>query len=101
MSSEVHVNDIGTQFIVTVKDDGVVQDISTATNLILIFKKPDQTTSNKTATLYTDGTDGKMTYTSVSGDLNQAGNYKIQGKVTLGGATYYTSIGSFKVHCNL
>lgn len=101
MASEIHVNDIGTQFIVTVKDDGAVVDISSATSLVIIFKKPDQTTSNKTATLYTDGTDGKMTYSTVSGDLNQAGNYKIQGKVTLSGGVYYTSIGSFKVHCNL
>lgn len=101
MASEIHVNDIGTQFIVTVKDDGAVVDISSATSLVIIFKKPDQTTSNKTATLYTDGTDGKMTYSTVSGDLNQTGNYKIQGKVTLSGGVYYTSIGSFKVHCNL
>lgn len=101
MASEIHVGDIGTQLIMTVKDDGDIVDISGASLLQVIIKKPDGQTYTKTGTLYTDGTDGKMYYTSLSGDFNAAGNYKIQGKVTLSGGTYYTSISDFKVYCNL
>jgi hypothetical protein len=44
-----------------------------------------------------------MYYDSVSGDLNEVGHYKLQGKVTLGGGsgTYYTDIHTFKVNCNI
>lgn len=101
MASEIHVNDIGTQLIMTVKDDGEIVDISGATLLQVILKKPDGQTYTKTGTLYTNGTDGKMYYTSIGGDFSAAGNYKIQGKVTIPGGTYYTSISDFKVYCNL
>ena len=101
MASEIHVGDIGTQLIMTVKDDGVVVDISSASTLNVIIKKPDGESYTKTGTLYTDGTDGKMYYTSVNGDFNAAGSYKIQGKVVLTGGTYYSSISTFKVQCNL
>jgi hypothetical protein len=101
MSSEIHVDDVGTKFVVTVLDDSAVVDISPATNLIIYFRKPDNSVLEKTASLSTDGTDGKMYYITESGDLDLAGNYKIQGKVILSTGTYYTSLGSFKVHCNI
>ena len=101
MSSEIHVGDIGTQLIVTIKDDGVVVDISTASTLQIIIKKPDGVSYTKSGLLYTDGTDGKMYYNSTSGDFDTPGNYKLQGKVVLAGGTYYTSISDFKVYCNL
>ena len=44
-----------------------------------------------------------MYYDAVAGDLDEAGNYKLQGRVFLGGGsgTFYTDIHTFKVHCNL
>lgn len=101
MASEIHVGDVGTQLIMTVKDDGAVVDISSASSLTVILKKPDGQTYTKTGILLNDGTDGKMYYTSVNGDFNAAGSYKIQGIVGLSGGVYYTSISTFKVHCNL
>jgi hypothetical protein len=101
MASEIHVDDIGTQLIMTVKDDGEVVDISGASTLTVVIKKPDGISYTKTGTLLTDGTDGNMYYTSVDGDFNVAGNYKIQGIVVLSNGTFYTSISSFKVFCNL
>ncbi len=101
MASEIHVGDVGTQLIMTVKDDGAVVNISSASDLDVIIRKPDGVSYSKTGTLYTDGTDGKMSYTSITGDFADAGNYKIQGKVVLGSGTYYTSISHFKVFCNL
>lgn len=101
MASQIHVNDVGTQLIMTVKDDGEVVDISNASSLIVVLKKPDGESHQKTGTIYTDGTDGKMYYVSVNGDFNAAGNYKIQAIVTLNNGTFYSSISTFKVYCNI
>jgi hypothetical protein len=101
MASEIHVGDIGTQLIMTVKDDGEIVDISPSVNLVVILKKPNGETYSKSGQLLTNGSDGKMYYTSINGDFNVPGNYKIQGIVTLPNGTFYTSISTFKVFCNL
>ena len=101
MASQIHVGDIGTTLIVTILEDGSVVDISSASSLQIIIKKPDATTLTKTGVFTTDGTDGKMQYVSIAGDFDQSGNYRIQGKVNLTSGNYSSSVGSFKVHCNL
>lgn len=101
MASEIHVNDVGTRFLATIKDDGVVVDISTASSITMIFKKPDDEIVNKTGTPFSDGTDGKVYYDTLAGDLDEAGLYKLQAKVVLTNGTYYTDIYTFHVHCNL
>lgn len=101
MSLEIHEGDIGTKLLVTITDDGNIVDVSPATSLSIFIKKPNGTVLTKPATLETDGTDGKIYYVTVAGDLDKAGIYKIQGKVTFVTGTYYTNTSSFKVHCNL
>ena len=99
---EIHVGDIGTVLIHTIKDqDETVVDISSASNRQIIFNKPNGTAVVKTATLTTDGTDGKMQYTTASGDLNLEGVYTRQGKVTFGSNVWYSDIIKFKVYKNL
>ena len=103
MASEIHVDDVGTRFLLTVKDSGVVVDLSSASLLQVNFKKPDDIVVNRTGSTLSDGSvvSGVMYYDSLAGDLDQAGHYKLQGKVGLTGGTYYTDIHTFKVHCNL
>lgn len=101
MPREIHTEDIGTEFRVTIKDNDVAVDISSATVLNIIFKKPDGTELVVNADLYTDGTDGIIYYRVVSGDLDQSGVFKIQAYVEISGGAYYSSISSFKVYCNL
>ena len=101
MASQIHEGDIGTKLLITVTDDGQVVDISSATSLSIFIKKPDGTILTRVGVLETDGTDGKMYYITVSGDLDKAGSYKIQGQVVLPSGSYYTSTATFKVHCNL
>ena len=101
MASEIHEGDIGTKLLVTVTDDGSVVDISSASSLSIFIRKPNGTILTRTGVLETDGTDGKMYYITVSGDLDKAGNYTIQGQVVLPAGSYYTSTATFKVHCNL
>jgi hypothetical protein len=101
MACEIHVNDVGTRFLATIKDCDQVVSVSGAPYVTFIFKKPDDSTVSRNATLYTNGTDGKIYYDTVSGDLDQAGLYKLQGQVALASGTFYTDIYNFKVHCNL
>lgn len=101
MSCEIHVNDIGTRFLATIKDCDEVVNVSGAPYLNFTFKKPDDSLITRSASIYTNGTDGKIYYDTVAGDLDQAGLYKLQGQVALASGTFYTDIYNFKVHCNL
>ena len=100
-ANEVRVGDIGTRFKVTLKDGASVVSISSATTKQIILKKPDGTKLTKSATFSSDGTDGIMYYDTVSGDLDVAGVWKLQGKVVISAGTFSTDIYSFKVHRNL
>ena len=104
MASEIHVDDIGTRFLVTVKDGTSVVDISSATSLVIDFRKPDDTIINRTGSTLEDGSasSGVMYYDTVAGDMDAAGNWKLQGKITLSSTgVFYTDIHTFKVHRNL
>lgn len=101
MASEIHVNDIGTRFLLTIQESGSGVDISSASSISLIFKKPDDEVIYRSGILYTDGTDGKVYYDTISGDLDEAGQYKLQARVALPSGTYYTDIYNFITHCNL
>lgn len=101
MAIELHVADVGTVIRATVKDGDTAVDISAATTRKLIFRKPDGTVVEKTATNVTTGTDGQMAYTIVAGDLDQVGSWRVQGKVTIGTATWNTDTKAFRVHPNL
>lgn len=98
---EVHVGDIGTVFTVTVADSGTPVDISAATTIEIIFGKPyDNASVTKTAVFVTDGTDGKIKYTTVANDLNIAGPWEIQARITLPTGTWRSEVGEFTVHEN-
>lgn len=98
---EIHRNDIGTVFNITVKDGDEVVNLSGATTLNLIFKKPNGDIVTKAAVVITDGTDGGIKYTTVDGDLDVAGMWRMQGFIVLGSNSWSTDIISFKVYPNL
>tara|TARA_R110000751_G_scaffold28193_1_gene73808 strand:- start:362 stop:670 length:309 start_codon:yes stop_codon:yes gene_type:complete len=99
-SNEIHVNDIGTTFQLTFKDDGSVVNISSAT-ITIMLQGPDDTTLSKTGVLVNTGTDGKAKYVTVSGDLATPGTWKLQGKLVIGATAYYSDVHTFMVHKNL
>lgn len=101
MSDQIFVGDTGSEFRVTITDDDVAVDLSSATTLELIFRKPDGTILTVTASLYSDGTDGIIFYNTVEDDLDQSGIYKLEAYIEIDGNTFYSSIGSFKVLCPL
>ena len=100
-ANEIHINDVGTKFLVTVTDGSSAVDISSASTKQLIFKKPSGAKLTKATSFVTDGTDGKMQYNVAADDLDEAGSYKLQGKVIISDGTFYTDIHTFKVYRNL
>jgi hypothetical protein len=102
MTAEIHLNDIGTQIRVLVADsDDVTLDISNATDLKVIFKKPSGSVIERTASFYTDGTDGILKYVTVDGDLDEIGSWKIQVEITAPNGTWKTNFKGFRVYRNL
>jgi hypothetical protein len=100
-ANEIHLSDIGTKFLVTITDGSSAVDVSSASTKQIIIKKPSGSKLTTTASFNSDGTDGKIYYTTVTDDLDEAGSYKLQGKVIISDGTFYTDITSFKVHRNL
>ena len=106
MPTQVHLNDIGTIFKLTLKDGVVIVDLSSATTKEIIFKKPDNTFVTQTARFLDgtgDGTDGIIEYVSISGDLNVVGNWVLQAHVVLTSPVgeWRSSHHSFRVRSNL
>ncbi len=99
-ANEVHVNMI---FLIKVRvsDENGIKDISTYTTKTLYLTKPDASVLSKTMTFSTDGTNGYVQYTTVAGDLDQAGLYRVQVYLSKAGTTLYSDIGSFRVLENL
>ena len=99
-ANEIHLNDVGTQFKLTIADAGSVVDVSSATKTIT-FRKPDGTCFSKTASNFTDGTDGIIHYITESGDLDTTGTWKLQAFIDFGATEFYSDIHSFRVHKNI
>lgn len=101
-AGEIHLNDIGTAFEMTVKDDdGVVVNLASATTLTFTFDKPDGTNITKTPTFVTDGSDGRLRYVAQSGDLDQIGLWRWQGTIVIPAGTFHSDIYEFRVYPNL
>lgn len=100
--ADIHVNDIGTELVVVVKDeDEAVVDVSGATKTIKLTK-PDGVDVPKSAVNDTTGTDGKIRYNTIANDLDQPGLWQIQGFVEMAsGQKWHTKVGSFRVKPNL
>lgn len=101
LTDKVFVGDIGTSFRGTFKEDGTAVDVSSATSKTIIFEKPDGTKVTQTATFFTDGTDGIIQYSSVSGDLDIGGDWRLQGFIAMPSWTGHSDIVNFKVYDNL
>lgn len=101
VDATLHVGDIGTRIIMTVKDqDGAVVDLSGFTSLKLRIKYGG-TVVERNCVFLTNGTDGKIYYVTIDGDLPVVGKYKFQVKGTSAGGTWYSSIQTRKVEANV
>lgn len=103
---EVHNLDYGTRFQMQITEcvSGTTTplDLSTATDLRLLFSKPDGSTLDKVASLVNPpGTDGWIEYVAIAGDIDQVGAWTIQGLVTFPTGEWHSEISSFQVYKNI
>src|SRR5688572_24919408 len=103
MPAEIHKGNIGTILRITILDsDGnPMTNLGSATTKQIIITKPNGTKLTKTASFYTDGSDGIIQYTVISGDLDSAGLWKIQAFCIIGVQEFYSDIETFRVYRNL
>ncbi len=87
-----HLGDIGTTLIVNCGED-----LSSATTMQLYIRKPDGTEVIKDATIYNST---YLRYATVSGDLDQSGNYLLQSYVITPSWTGKGNTASFVVKGN-
>lgn len=89
---EIHVGDIGTVFELTLVDGGSPLPLEGAETTEFIFKPPNADAFTRTSTVVNPpGTNGKLEYTSVAGDLGEdfrddaaAGDWFVQARAVLG-----------------
>lgn len=93
-----HVGDVGVELVAELVDtaDAAI-DVSAATVRYIYLTAPDNTTTRKTAVNDTTGTDGKIRYNTVAGDLTMAGVWKMQGYVELAAGKFSATESSFEV----
>ncbi len=100
-TKEIRVDDIGTKLELEVLEDSVAVDISTASTKDITLQRPDGTTIVHEGVFTTDGTEGKVYFTTSLGDLSMEGTYYIQVYIALATWQGYSTIGEFEVHDNL
>lgn len=100
--AEFQRGDVGAVLRLTIKDGGSAVNISGASAKKFELAKPDGTLTEVTAVFVTDGTDGKLKWTTTSAnDLDQAGPWSVQAKITDAGGPWRTRPVDFYVNANL
>ena len=102
--NEIHLNDIDTVFEAEIRDNtDAVVDISTSLNFIknFLFCKPDTTVIIRTGIFTTNGTDGLLRYTTVTGDLDAVGIWNYQIDIEISGGHWHSDVTTFNVEPNL
>ena len=66
--------------------DLAVKDVSSYTDFKIIFVSPSGVASEKEAVLNSDGTDGKIRYVTLTGDVDIGGDGEVYGRVLKTGA---------------
>jgi len=98
---EIHEGDIGTVLVATLKNNNAIVNISTATTKHIFLQKPSGSVLTKDGTFTTDGTDGKLQYTTIIGDLNETGVWQIQLLIINPSGTWRSNVEEFSVFPNL
>lgn len=80
--THIHVDDYGWVGKLTVQQDGSAVDISSYTTRQFVFTDPAGTTTAKSASFDSDGTDGILKYTIEDGLIASAGDWRVQARVS-------------------
>ncbi len=100
--ADIRIGDVGTVFRLKIVDEVEdVVNISSATDMVVRFNKPDEVAVDKVGTFTTDGADGYMQYVAVDGDLDVPGKWRIQAIITTPLGEWSSEIETFWVKENL
>lgn len=99
--STIHVGDVGTVLQITLTRDGATFDLSTATVKTFTLISPTHVKQLKTAAFTNSGSDGKVQYTTIAGDLNEPGVWTMQAHVELSIGIWSSDVVPFTVAQNL
>ena len=101
MTNQLRVGHVGAPIRATIKEDGAIVDISTVTVKTFKFAKPTGDVIERTPVFEPDGVNGILKYTTVDGDLDQAGPWQLQAYVEFASGKWHTEIHTFHVAANL
>lgn len=93
----VSQNQIDYKILITVTEDNAIVDLSSATVKKVKIWKPSGELIEGTASYETDGTDGKIYYATVDGDLDELGWYTFRAYLEVGSFIGHTRKGRFLV----
>lgn len=99
--TDLHVTDIGTEIRVTVMDGSSLLDVSTATVKKILFKHKTGVTFSRDAAFVTDGTDGKIKYILVQGDIDLQGKWELQVYLEFSTGKWHSSKATFEAAANI
>ena len=97
MATSARLGDVGVPLRLTIYTDGTPRDLSGATTLEMLLKKPGGTIISKPAKLTTDGTDGKMEYVTGPTDLDEVGTWRYQAHIVDGAQDVHSTTAQFEV----
>ena len=97
----VHLGDIGTVIQLILTRDGAVFDISAASVKQLRLSDASESLRVKNAAFTSNGTDGKLQYTTIAGDLDCLGTVRVQAYVVLPTGSWSSDQVAFTVDGNL
>jgi len=100
--AEVHVGDWGTELRLTLKDGSTVVNLTDAVWIRYRISDPDEVVMIRDAVIRNPpGTDGKIKYVFVDGELDQEGTWEYQVKVLFPSGFWQSDILNFVVYENL
>jgi len=98
----IRVGGYGTAIELRFLDGNKIVPLQTATLKQIVLRKPDGTTKlTKTAVFTTDGSDGKIEYVTVAGDIDVAGMWEAEGYVETPEGGYPSSAFEFEAEDRL
>lgn len=101
MAGQLRKDDVASVIRISVKENGVPFDASTATVKTLRLTKPSGAVIDRVAVFETTGIDGVLTYAVIAGDLSESGPWSGQLTLTMPTGLWHTDPFNFVVGDNL
>ena len=99
--AEAHVNDVGTEIRLTLTDGGFAVDLTGATELKILLRKPSGAVVEKDAGVVGDATSGVINCYTATDDLDEAGLYEVQARIALPAWSGHSASRQLRVHANV